>query len=428
MRRGYAETMTDAATSSGVRPRVGALGSHPLPLWAAFVVVHALLGWICLTAPSLPMGDVTIVYRFWMQHGFGTGSWVGLDTAWVYPIVAIVPMLLSSLAGWDAYAGMWLTIVLVVDAVAFAVLVHRGGRERRTAGVAWWWLAFLLALGPVALGRIDAIATAVAIMGVLVIAARPVLGAALLTIGAWVKVWPAALVAAGVIVLRQRLWLVLGALGTTVAVVLAAFLAGGDAASVFSFVTQQSGRGLQIESVLATPGMWAAWAGAGTRVYYDTGILTYQLEGPGVFLTANLSTPLLMFAVAGISALGIAGVRRGVHAARLLAPLALAFTVALIAFNKVGSPQFAGWLAVPVILGLVTARRAGGESFRVPAVLSLVIAALTHLVYPYFYGALLHLDTALLIVLTARNALYVVLFVWAVSTLARLLRMESDQL
>lgn len=408
--------MTDAVPGSGVRSRTRAVLTHPVTLWAVFVLVHLVLGLICLTHPSLPMGDVTIVYAFWMRQGLDAGIWVGIDTAWVYPLLAIVPMALSALFGWTFYASTWITLAMVVDAVAFAVLLHRGRPDRATAGAAWWWLAFLVAVGPVVLGRIDTFATAVAIVGVLVIVRRPLLGTVLLTVGAWIKVWPAALVAGAVIALRSRLTVLATAVATT-AVVLVSGLVLGGGASLVSFITQQSGRGLQIESPLATVAMWTAWADAGTSIYYDQGILTYQLRGPGTELAAALSTPLLALAVGAVALLGIVGVRRGHTVTRVLPPLLLAFTTALMLFNKVGSPQFAGWLAVPVLFGLVTARREGGASFRVPATLALVIGALTHVVYPYEYGSLLGLDTAVLLALTARNALYLVLFAWAVRAL-----------
>src|SRR5690606_434644 len=216
-----------------------------------------------------------------------------------------------------------------------------------------------------------------------------------------------------VIALRQRLT-VLAAAAATTAVVLVIGLILGGGASLLSFITQQSGRGLQIESPLATPAMWAAWAHAGPSLYYDHDILTYQLRGPGTELAASLSTPLLALAVGVVAVLGIVGARRGRSAAWMLPPLLLALTTALMLFNKVGSPQFAGWRAVPVLFGLVTARRGGGPSFRVPAALALMIGALTQAVYPYWYGRLLGLDTVVLVALTTRNALYVVLFAWAV--------------
>ena len=417
--------MADAARGSGVRSRTRSALTHPVALWAAFVLVHLVLGLICLTHPSLPMGDVTLVYSFWTQRGLDAGIWVGIDTSWVYPLLALVPMVASAAFGWTFYASTWLTLAMAIDAAAFAVLLHRGRPHRATAGAAWWWIAFLVAVGPVALGRIDTFATAVAIMGVLVIAARPALGGVLLTVGAWIKVWPAALVAGVVIALRQRLT-VLAAAAATTAVVLVVGLILGGGSGLLSFITQQSGRGLQIESPLATPAMWAAWAHAGPSIYYDQGILTYQLRGPGTEFAASLSTPLLALAVGGIAVLGIVGARRGVAALQLLPPLLLALTSALMLFNKVGSPQFAGWLAVPVLFGLVTARREGGPPFRVPAALALMIGAFTQAVYPYWYGKLLGLDTVVLVALTTRNALYLVLFAWALVALVAAIRTDPD--
>ncbi|RQP11470.1 MAG: DUF2029 domain-containing protein [Microbacteriaceae bacterium] len=417
--------MTDAALASGVRERARAVAVHPVTLWAAFILVHLALGLICLTHPSLPMGDVTIVYEFWMRRGLEADLWVGIDTAWVYPLLAMVPMLLATVFGWSSYASTWIALVFVVDAVAFAVLLHRGRSGRTTAGAAWWWIAFLVAVGPIALGRIDAFATAVAVVGVLVIVAHPALGGALLAAGAWIKVWPAALVAAAVIALRQRL-VVVSAAAVTTALVLVGGLVLGGGTSLFSFITEQSGRGLQIESVLAVPAMWTAWAGAGTFVYYDQSILTYQLQGPGTELAASLSTPLLAIAVVAVCALGAVGALRRIPESRMLPLLLLAFTVALIAFNKVGSPQFATWLVAPILFGIVSARLAGGSSFRVPAVLGLLVAALTQVVYPYWYGKLLGLDTVALIALSARNVLYVLLFVWAVAALIHEIRSEPE--
>jgi len=122
------------------RERVSAVASevaqHPLAAWLAFVFVHLLLGVLALFGPGLPLGDVTIVYRFWMDQALNLGVWVGIDTRWVYPIVALVPMLLAAVAGLEAYAGAWLSMVMILNALAFGVL--RGfGRDRSRARVAW---------------------------------------------------------------------------------------------------------------------------------------------------------------------------------------------------------------------------------------------------------------------------------------------------
>jgi hypothetical protein len=200
----------------------------------------------------------------------------------------------------------------------------------------------------------------------------------------------------------------------------------GSGGNVLSFVTQQTGRGLQIESPVSTLWLWRIVAGEpNTFIYYDRDILTYQIHGSGVEVAVALMTPVLALVVAAIAFLGIRAVRRGATPAELLAPLALAMVVALIAFNKVGSPQFVSWLAVPVILGLVASATGGGRSFRIPAVLALVIAALTQVVYPYLYSWLLVANPTMVGVLTIRNGLYFVLLGWAVLAVARA-RVESS--
>ncbi|WP_294180415.1 glycosyltransferase 87 family protein [uncultured Schumannella sp.] len=404
--------------------RIRDAASHPIALWLGFVLAHLWLGMLGLYAPGNPLGDVGFVYRFWMEYGQTTGQWVGIDTVWVYPILALVPMLAATVLGLDLYVSTWLSLMMLVNAAAFAVLLSLGARPhgaRRIAPVAWWWIAFLVLLGPVALGRIDTVTVAVALAGVVVLQLAPRAAGILLTVAAWIKVWPAALVAAIVLVDRSRIRVAVAAAATTV-VVLAVALAAGAGGTVFSFITEQTGRGLQIEAISATAWMWDAAihpAGA-SAVYYDTSILTFQLRGDGVAAAAAIATPLLAVAVAVLLVAAVVALRRGVASAELLPVLALAITTALIVFNKVGSPQFVSWLAVPVIWGLVSAVRGEGSSFRVPAVLTLLIAVLTQAIYPFLYDDLVALGVVPLVVLTARNLLYLVLFGWAVWTLAGL--------
>jgi uncharacterized membrane protein YeaQ/YmgE (transglycosylase-associated protein family) len=80
----------------------------------------------------------------------------------------------------------------------------------------------------------------------------------------------------------------------------------------------------------------------------------------------------------------------------------------------VGSPQFVAWLAVPIIAGLLAARDGRGNGFRTPAIVGLVAALLTQLVYPTFYQALAELQVPMLLVISVRNLLYLLLLVWAI--------------
>jgi len=412
--------------------------AHPALLWAAFVVVHVVVAWLDLRDGAQPMGDVVNVYAGWMREGLAGEGWVGVDTAWVYPLLAAVPMLLSRLAGPEHVGVTWLVLVTVLDLVAFAVL-------RRTApdrsGAAWAWTAFVLLLGPIALGRIDAVTVALGVAGVLLLATRPALAGTLLAVGAWVKVWPAALVVAALVAggrglrgqhpgsagaarrdagaggaVRPR---VLVAAAATSAVVVAVSLALGSGWTVLGPLTEQAGRGLQIEAPLATLAMWrAALGAAGSSVAFDHDIITFQVTGDGVATTARLATPLMALVVAGVVLLGVRALRGGASAAALLPPLVLGLVAALLVTNKVGSPQFTAWFAVPLVLGLVLARR-GGPSPVAPTVLVLATAALTQVVYPWGYDALVLLRPWALSVLTVRNALEAALLVVAAVQLWR---------
>jgi hypothetical protein len=91
-------------------------------------------------------------------------------------------------------------------------------------------------------------------------------------------------------------------------------------------------------------------------------------------------------------------------------------TTALVAFNKVGSPQYIGWLAVPIVFGLVIDR----QRFQVPALITLVIALITQAFYPYLYLELLNLNPWLIAVLSVRNVLEFVLLGYAIVMVARL--------
>jgi hypothetical protein len=391
------------------------IAEHPAGLWSGFVLVHAWLCFTNLVGSEFPLGDVTVVYKFWMDQAFTSGYWVGIDGPWVYPIVAIVPMLLARVFGTDNYATTWLAIVIALDAVALGYLTG-WGRNRNTS-IAWWWLAFLLLLGPIALARIDSISVPLAIVGVLYVAKRPRVTGVLLTVAAWIKVWPGAIVLAVVIAARDR-WqvLVAAALSSTAIVVVAVAFGGGS--TVFSFVTQQTSRGLQIEAPVSTVWLWEAVGGAaGTYIYYDTSLMTYQVEGSGVALVGALMTPLLILAAVAIVLLALLALRNRASTSELLPVLALALVTCTIAINKVGSPQYIAWLAVPVILGLVTSAAGSGRSFRIPATIVAVLAILTQAIYPYLYDWLLAVDPGVVAILTVRNGLLFVLLGWAVVSL-----------
>ncbi|PPH73369.1 hypothetical protein C5C90_12070 [Rathayibacter sp. AY1D4] len=385
-------------------------------LWGAFALVHVVLSLLALFAPGLPMGDVSIVYKEWMRTAVEGGGIAGIDTGWVYPILAWGPIAASWLFGSAGYDLMWLVLVALADAAAFALLLR--GRSAPRLAAARWWLLFLVLLGPIAIGRIDAFTAPPAIAGMLWAATvMPGVAALLLTVATWIKVWPAAILAAAVLVLRGRLRMILVPAVASVIIVLAVVLVGGGD-QVFSFVTDQTDRGLQIEAVVSTPWMWlSVLPGSGSYVYYAADINTFEMHGPGTEFAASLMTPLLALAMLGVALLGARALARRADPARLFPLLALTFVVVFIDTNKVLSPQYIVWLAPPVIAGLIACR---DGAFDRPAKLTLVTAALTQVVYPYLYLFLLWSHWWMVLVLTVRNILLVVLLGWLLRELWRM--------
>ncbi|TFD49038.1 DUF2029 domain-containing protein [Cryobacterium frigoriphilum] len=388
-------------------------------LVAAFALVHVVLIVLALNAPNGPLGDVEAIYLGWAREAASGAGIPGITKDFVYPVVAVLPILGALVVGDDGYVAVWLALVTLGNAAAFAVLLHRASRatDRRYDVAAWWWLAFLLLLGPIAVGRIDAVTVPLVIVGLLWLSSRPIWASVLLTIATWVKVWPAAVIGAVLVVSADRARVFRVALVTSAAILVTAValsLSLGSAPHVLSFIAEQTGRGIQIESPVAGLWMWQAAAGlSGITIYYDFDILTYQITGPGTTLASALMTPLLALSAVAVLLLGVRAQRRGVDRAHLFPALVLALVLVLVLVNKVGSPQFSSWLAAPLIFGLVVQPLV----WRLPALLGLVIAALTQIVYPFFYDTLLVADPLLVAVLTLRNLLEVALLGWALHRL-----------
>jgi hypothetical protein len=384
-------------------------------LWVAFAAVHLMVAWFGFTMPNMPMGDVYLVYEPWARAAVAGNGIVGIDSGWVYPQLALLPMLLAQGLEWIAgYEVAWALMITGLDAIAFALLVGRGRSAGRSAA-AVFWLAYLALLGPIAMYRIDAVTVPLAVSGCLWLVGRPLVASVLLALATWIKVWPAALIAAAVIAVRRRLSIIGGTLVVT-AVTAWTVVAVGGGAHLLGFVSGQTERGLQLEAPVSAFYLWRAVAGIqGSFIYYDRDLLTFQVAGPAVDTVIATMTPLLVLAVAAVAAVGAFKAWRGASFAALFPPLALSLVLTLIVVNKVGSPQFLTWLIAPIVLGLVLDRR----RWWPVAAASLGAALLTQLVYPLMYNQLLTAGFLASAVLTARNLMMVALLAWAIARLVR---------
>jgi hypothetical protein len=384
-------------------------------VWIAFALVHAVVIWLGFAGDHAASWDVDQLYRWWAGRALTGEAVLGITEDWIYPAPALVPVVtVGALYPLIDYTLGWGLLVTALDAAAFAVLVGRG-RSRGRVLAAWFWLAAILALGGVGMFRLDAVTVPFTVAGSLWLVGRPWLGSALLAVATWIKVWPAALLAAAVIAVRRRLVIVGGAAIVSAVVAVAVVIAGGGA-HLFSFVGDQTSRGLQIEAPVSTVYMLIAAAGLpGAAVVYDYDLITFQVAGAGTEAVIAVMTPLLIAGMLAIAAVGAVKAWLGAAFVALFPPLAAALVLGFIVLNKVGSPQYMTWLIAPVVVGLVLDRR----RWLRPAVLTVVILALTQLIFPFWYDAILVLMPGAVALLVVRNVLLVALFVWVVVRLAR---------
>jgi hypothetical protein len=384
-------------------------------LWIGFAVVHLAVAVAGFSMPNQPMGDTYFVYEPWAEQAVGGQGIVGIDSSWVYPQLALVPMLVALGLRWIAgYEVAWAIMVTALNAVAFGLLI---GRARSTGRItaAVFWLAYTALLGPIAMYRVDAVSVPLAILGCLWLAGRPWVASVLLAVATWIKVWPAALLAAALIALRRR-WPIIGGAVIVSAVVVAIIVALGGGAHLLGFVTGQTDRGLQLEAPISMLYLWPAVARVdGTFIYYDHDLLTFQVTGPQIDVVIGLMTPLLIIVVIAIATLGVIKSQRGASFGALFPPLAVSLVLALIVVNKVGSPQYLTWIIAPMVTALLFDR----HRWWAFASASLAVALLTQVEYPIMYGFLLGADAGAAAVLTIRNLLLIGMLVWSVVKLAR---------
>lgn len=298
----------------------------------------------------------------------------------------------------------WIVAMLAVDVIILAIL------RRESAQAGWLWIVGGAALGPVAWLRFDMLLAVVVLLAVVLRERRPVVSGGLLAAAVLLKVWPVVLAAAVLPGHHWRRWL--AAAGVTGVIgVLADGLASGWAV-VIEPLTYQAGRGIQIESLLATPYLWTS-VGSTPESVWDFNFGAYHLAD----VNPSWADPLGLLAVVMVCGVAFAALVRDPHAsAAERYPSVAAITVVVIASNAVFSPQYVVWLIPVMALSLPHLRHVRGAFW-----LTVAIAGLTQLVWPWLYGPLLDLELPGLLVLSVRNALVLILAVMLVAELVRTL-------
>lgn len=361
------------------------------------------------------MGDLSFAYQPWADQVLNQNILLGISAPWVYPFPALGPILLAAILSPGNLSISWLALQMLATVLVLALLVafgkdREGSPSLRTRYLAaYGFIGLGFALGPVSISRIDTFSVLLGTFGALLIALNSKRSAsALFTVAAWIKIWPIALFAPMLLDRKSYLRNLSVAITISAGFVAFALLIGGNF-SVFGFVSGQWQRGLQIESPVAIPWLWAGVLGAlDSGITYNQSLLTFEVFGPGTDWVSGLIGLVQIGALLITLGLGWLASRRSLTG-EVIAWTALTGVCDLVFFNKVGSPQFISWFAVPIVLGILLQV----ERWKLASALAIFMSGLTWLVYPIFYDDLLAggiLGTA---VLTIRNLLELILLVYA---------------
>jgi hypothetical protein len=384
-------------------------------LWLAL-----LLAWAATRTAILCSVPSTEDETLHLYHGYASRVFEGevpyRSFAVAYPPGAVLFFLLPRTVGasFPAYKSAFVVQLLVFDLALLYLASTAGGGPRLRLRAGLYYLGASFLLGPLLLRRFDLIPAALSVLSAALLYRRPVAAWVTLGLATSVKVYPAVFAVVllfgersssplrPLVLLRRGAAFVSGVLLGS----LPLFLATGFPSAPALLVQTQ--RGLQVESVWATPFVLARLLGRDIRIVFRTG--AFDVTGPHTAACATLSGVLVVLAL-GVFACWVLVLRRPRAAPtgdaadlRSLAPVAVSALGILLVLSKVLSPQFLLWI-LPWVAVLED------QGSRRPAsvkVLFLVAALLTTWLFPYHYSDLVERTTlAAVSVLLLRNLLLV---------------------
>ncbi|MCS4489221.1 MULTISPECIES: hypothetical protein [unclassified Corynebacterium] len=333
-----------------------------------------------------------------------------------YPPVGIWPAEVTLwLAGEDPerFLLTFIALILLCDAAFHGALIYGsrglGTKDRVFASV--FWSLFAPLLGAVYLYRLDLYPAAGVGIAALFLFSYPALTAVFIGWATMVKLWPGLLAVASVRGYRNtRTYIDIGVGAITLTVLTIAVLLRSGVWRLLTPLTYQGERGLQIESVVATPLLFrAAQPGSDEYELFYAASKSFEITGPAVSLALSIASALMLLTFLMALTFALVVFRYDLWNPQLALSFMVSATSMLLVANKVFSPQYITWLGPMVAVAVVFCHR---KLVSAIALLTLALAGLSHCIYPFHYADLFSSDNPLAIGLVAiylRNSLVVAL-------------------
>jgi len=365
-----------------------------------WLITRVLMLVILASFESFVVGDV-----YYYHRKINALFSAGLDrTLYEYPTPVVWILWLpygASLGNRVGYLVAFIIFMLALDALFTYALWRSAGRRHDTA--IDFWLIFVPLIGPLSYLRFDMLPAVLAGGALLAARHKPWVTGALTGLGAAIKLWPALLIGAFMSYRADRRPAGIAFVVVGFGLALISLIFGGWL-RLISPLTWQSDRGLQIESIWATPLMLARAVKPDYWTVDMSRYQAYEIFGSGVEAWVMISNIATLFGLALIILLTIRAFRYDGST-----PVAIGFViVAIVAImtitNKTLSPQYLLWLGGPMAALLAFRPQAlPGEQPAINRMAGqlLILALLTQLVYPLLYDGYLGLQGHVMIIIAS---------------------------
>lgn len=327
-----------------------------------------------------------------------------------YPYFSTVPArLIDILSTQESYRF----IFVAVHYLLISILAYFFFKISRATG--WWWLAFCLFMGGLMLSRLDLFPALLVMLAVALLFHSPNVSAVVLGFATLVKYWPGFL-AVGLVggwrkpsTFVRVLLFILGLAATG-----AASIALIGFTQTISPLTYQTGRGLQIESIAATPFVLLSFI-TSPHTYYIFHALSdsFEITGPGVAVAAKLTDLSMLLAVGFGILLACYPFVKNRWTPKSGAAAFMVMGMLVLITNKVFSPQYLIWF-LPSLVFLQD--KISSRYFHHFLKIYLITCAITCWIFPYLYGMFVFPNNSPLVYLCllARNLLIIYLLILAI--------------
>ncbi|HEY6664058.1 MAG TPA: glycosyltransferase family 87 protein [Propionibacteriaceae bacterium] len=370
----------------------------PRMIVIGWLITRLLMLVVLASFESFVVGDV-----YYYHRKINALFSAGLDrTLYEYPTPVVWILWLpygASLGNRVGYLVAFIIFMLVLDALFTYALWRSAGQRHGTA--IDFWLIFVPLIGPLSYLRFDMLPAVLAGGALLAARRKPWVTGALTGLGAAIKLWPALLIGAFMSYRADRRPAGIAFVVVGFGLALISLIFGGWL-RLISPLTWQSDRGLQIESIWATPLMLARAVKPDYWTVDMSRYQAYEIFGSGVEAWVMISNIATLFGLALIILLTIRAFRYDGST-----PVAIGFViVAIVAImtitNKTLSPQYLLWLGGPMAALLAFRPQAlAGEQPAINRMAGqlLILALLTQLVYPMLYDSYLGLQGHVMIII-----------------------------